>query len=86
MLAGTAAVDIVRVLGFARTEERVVRRVLENARVIASNATSAVNVFVDRRTVDVVDVVDVCCSAVVVSDIRKRGSCQPGSASDLYTN
>ena len=72
-----------RVLDFVRTAERVVRRVLENARVIASNATSAVNVFVDRRAVDEVDV---CCSAVVVSDIRKRGSCQPGSASDLYTD
>ena len=75
--------DIVRTVGLVKTVERVVRKVLENARVIASNATSAVNVLVDIKAVDVVGV---CCSAVVVSDIRKRGSSQPSGASDLYTN
>jgi hypothetical protein len=34
--------------------------------------------------VDKKEVVDAGCSGSVVSDIRKRGSCQPGGASGLY--
>lgn len=52
-----------------RTEDRTVRKELENARAIAANATSAVNVLVDMKAVGV----DVFCSGSVVSDIRKRG-------------
>lgn len=77
-------VDIVRTAGLVRTEESVLRRELENARVIAASATSAVNVFVDIKVFGVD--VDVCagCSERVVSDIRKRGSCQPSDARELY--
>ena len=80
MLAGAAAVDIVRAVGLVRTEERVLRKELEKARAIAANATSAVNVLVNTKVVDV----NVGCSGSVVSDIRKRGPFQPGGASDLY--
>jgi hypothetical protein len=69
----------VREVGLVRTEVKVLRKELENARAIAANATSAVNVLVDKK-----EVVDVGCSGSVVSDIRKRGSCQPGGASGLY--
>jgi hypothetical protein len=88
MLAGAAAVDIARVVGLVRIEERVLRKELENARMTAASAMNAVNVLVDRKDVDVnVDVdVDVCCFGSVVSDIRKRGSSQLGGASGLYTN
>ena len=79
MLAGTAAVDIVRAVGFVKTEVKALRKGLENARAIAANATSAVNVLVDMK-----EVVDVGRSGSVVSDIRKRGSRQPGGASGLY--
>ncbi len=69
-----------RVVDFVRTEDSVVRRVLENARMIAATATSAVNVFVDGNAVGV----NVVCSAVV-SDIRKRGSFQlSGFEQSLY--
>lgn len=68
-----------RAVGFVRTDAKVLRNELENARAIAANAMSAVNVLVDRK-----EVVDVGCSGSVVSDIRKRGSCQPGDASSLY--
>lgn len=86
MLAGAATVDIVRVVGLLRTEESVLRKELENARMIAISATNAVNVLVDIKAVDVT--VDECCSGsvAVVADIRKRGSCQLGDVNGLYTN
>ena len=56
-------------VGDVKSEVRVLRKVVENARAIASRATSAVNVFVDRKDV----CVGVGCSGGAVSDIRKRG-------------
>jgi soluble P-type ATPase len=46
VILGTAAVDIVRTADLATAEEKVLRKALENARMIASNATTAVKVFV----------------------------------------
>ena len=84
MLAGAAAVDIVRMADLVRTEERVLRKELENARMIAISATSAASFLVDMKAVDVT--VDECCSVIVLSDIRQRGSCQLGDANGLYTS
>jgi hypothetical protein len=56
------------VVGLVRNEVRVLRKVVENARAIASMATSAVSVFVDKKGVCVV----VGSFGGAVSDIRKR--------------
>jgi hypothetical protein len=49
VIVGTAAVDIVRTAGLVMAEEKVLRKVLENARMIASKATTAVKVFVVKK-------------------------------------
>lgn len=85
--------DIVRELGWESTvgletmEERVLRKELKNARAIAASAMSAVkvvNVLVDMKLEEVCVDVDVSCLGGVVSDIRKKSSCQLSDASGLY--
>ena len=75
-------VDIVRVNGFVMADEKVLRKVLEKARMIASAAMSTVNVFVVRYEVTVAVV---CCS-LGVSVIRKEGFELQDLESFLYTD
>jgi hypothetical protein len=77
--AGTA-VDMVRTVGFLKTEEKGLRNALKEARMIARMPTSNVNALV------VVEYVEECCSlGVCVSDIRKFQSGRDKVRRPLYT-
>jgi hypothetical protein len=77
--AGTA-VDMVRAVGFLKTEEKGLRKALKKARVIARMPTSSVSVLV------VVEYVEDCCSlGVCVFDIRKFQPAREKVRRPLYT-
>lgn len=79
--AGTA-VDIERTVGFVRTEEKVLRKVLEKARMIAASPTTMVSVFVVAEY-DVSVVVERC--SIVVSGITKGDSLASKVSRALYS-
>jgi hypothetical protein len=67
ILGTAAAVDIVRTVVLLKVEERVSRKALEKARMMASIATIAVKVFVVKNELAVA----VDCCPLGVSVIRK---------------
>lgn len=66
-MPAAVVLDMLRIVCLGRTEETALRRLVEKARVAATNATITARVFVVRRAVD--GGID-CCCVVVVFDIE----------------